>query len=182
MRNLQIIEENIHNLDNINIIVSNLIIPNKRIRSNSEITIEQSDIEKIKYIEYKKNKNILYNLKLKELKELLGYYIKNYKYLKYYEKKHKIKLNKMVNKKQLIENIKKWYEINLMIEKIQKIFRGHLIRKLNQLRGPGLKNCNICLNETDFCTLEPLIEIEDKCFFKYLYSRVARTLIPFRPE
>ena len=53
------------------------------------------------------------------------------------------------------------------VEKIQKTFRGSIIRRWIKLKGPALNNRNICVNETDFCTLEPLIDIDSKNFFSY---------------
>jgi len=144
------------------------VTTNKRIRSNSEMTIDQPiDNDVIIYTDYKKNVNILDKLKLDQLKTVLEYYTTHYKYLKYYSKKYKIKLNKSGNKKELTNNIKLWFSMNIIVEKIQKIFRGSLIRKWISLKGPGLKNRAICVNETDFCTLEPLIEIDNKDFFSY---------------
>lgn len=123
--------------------------------------------ENMEEIRYKKNNNILEKLKMDDIKIILDYYIKTYKYFKYYTNAFKIKLNKSGNKKELTQHIKLWYFLNIMIEKIQKIIRGSIIRKWIKLRGPALMNRKICVNETDFCTLEPLIDINDKHFFSY---------------
>jgi hypothetical protein len=164
-----LLADNVLELQNIN----NVVIRNKRIRSDSEISVERQGIKDInnteekRYKEYKKNNDVLEKLKIEDIKLILDYYIKKYDYFKYYSKKNKIKLKKSGNKKELLNNIKLWYLLNIKIEKIQRIFRGYLIRKMIKLRGPGLIHRNICVNETDFCTLEPLIDIDNKDFFSY---------------
>lgn len=50
---------------------------------------------------------------------------------------------------------------------IQKIMRGHLIRKYIRAKGPALFNRSICNNETDFYSLEPLTEISQLQFISY---------------
>lgn len=51
--------------------------------------------------------------------------------------------------------------------KIQSLFRGYYTRLNNKLRGKGFMNHSLCNNTTDFCTLEPLEEIEYPYFFSY---------------
>ena len=51
--------------------------------------------------------------------------------------------------------------------KIQSLFRGYYVRLNNKLRGSGFMSLSICNNTTDFCTLEPLEEIEHPYFFSY---------------
>ena len=51
--------------------------------------------------------------------------------------------------------------------KIQKNFRGYIARQFIKLKGPGFKNLSICVNDTDFITLDPLSEIEPMFFFSY---------------
>ena len=54
--------------------------------------------------------------------------------------------------------------------KIQSLFRGYYVRLNNNLRGIGFMNLSVCNNTTDFCTLEPLEEIEHPYFFSYTDS------------
>ena len=51
--------------------------------------------------------------------------------------------------------------------KIQKIFRGFLLRLLNKMRGEGWKNRIVCVNDSDFYSLEPLKEIPVENFFSF---------------
>lgn len=50
---------------------------------------------------------------------------------------------------------------------IQTIFRGWICRYIIKLRGPGLNNRTICVNDTDFCTMEPLNEIDNNYFYSF---------------
>uniref|UniRef100_A0A6C0B7J7 SAP domain-containing protein n=1 Tax=viral metagenome TaxID=1070528 RepID=A0A6C0B7J7_9ZZZZ len=52
-------------------------------------------------------------------------------------------------------------------EKIQKLFRGWLVRRSFKLRGDGWKKRNLCVNDSDFVTLEPLNEIPYELFYSY---------------
>jgi hypothetical protein len=54
---------------------------------------------------------------------------------------------------------------------IQRFFRGWVVRYSFKLRGPALNNRQICLNDTDFITLEPLSEIEHSNFYSYKDSK-----------
>jgi hypothetical protein len=67
----------------------------------------------------------------------------------------------------LIERIEIYFERFSKIIKIQRIFRGFIVRKSFQLRGEAFKNLSICVNNTDFYTLEPLAEIDFELFFSY---------------
>ena len=55
--------------------------------------------------------------------------------------------------------------------KIQKIFRGFILRKSFKLRGDAFKEKSLCVNNTDFYTLEPLDEIDFELFFSYKDSQ-----------
>lgn len=50
---------------------------------------------------------------------------------------------------------------------IQSLFRGRLARLCFELRGPAFKNRKLCVNDTDFVTMEPLCEISNLNFFSY---------------
>lgn len=69
------------------------------------------------------------------------------------------------NKLNLIERITYCFYVNLYAEKIQRCVRGFFVRRMFKLRGnlSGIK----CVNESDFYTLEPLIEIPKEQLFTY---------------
>lgn len=91
------------------------------------------------------------NYRVNQLKEICSHY----------------KLKKSGNKDQLIYNIYNFLRFSLSANKIQRIFRGGIIRKLNNYKGPATLKRSLCVNETDFYTFEPLKEIEYKQFISF---------------
>uniref|UniRef100_A0A6C0ERU1 SAP domain-containing protein n=1 Tax=viral metagenome TaxID=1070528 RepID=A0A6C0ERU1_9ZZZZ len=67
----------------------------------------------------------------------------------------------------LIERIHNHFTQSIYAITIQKMFRGHIIRKLMKLKGEALNNKKICVNETDFYTLDPLQDIPYDEFYSY---------------
>jgi len=82
--------------------------------------------------------------------------------------KHTLKINgKPVsgNKPDLICRLENYFLQIKMATRIQKTFRGFLVRKSEQARGcADPKDCN---NNTDFYTLEDVTEIPHELFFSY---------------
>lgn len=93
--------------------------------------------------------------------------LKKYKMpqLKSLIREHKLRLTG--NKIDLIERLKSHFHNEYYAVKIQRMFRGHIARCIIRLRGPALKDRSICVNETDFCTLDPLDEIPMCDFYSY---------------
>ena len=85
--------------------------------------------------------------------------------LKGYAKQYKIKVSG--NKTELITRIYTYFKLSSTIIKIQKVFRGHLQKKYNNLHGPAFKKRDICTNESDFLTIEPLNNLSYVQFFSY---------------
>jgi hypothetical protein len=179
-----VISENVNENTNPNPTANATSSANKRLRGLSEISFDPHDgicispentvIQNNVVVSiiseeatYKKNGVLLDNKKKDELRKILDNYINSNYYFKYYLKTRKISVSKSCTISQLKELIIKWYILNINTEKIQAVFRGSLIRKWILLRGPGLISRKLCVNETDFCTLEPLVEIENKDFFSY---------------
>ncbi len=69
------------------------------------------------------------------------------------------------NKKELIFLLFNYLKYSHFALKIQKLFRGHLRRYLNKLRGSGFNN--ECVNETDFYTLEDLKNLDSSQFYSF---------------
>jgi hypothetical protein len=94
------------------------------------------------------------NYKINELKEICRFY----------------KLKKSGNKKELIERIYHHLKYSSYIVKIQKIIRGNFMRKYIQNAGPAFKMIQrgTCVNDTDFATLEPIVDIPYNQFFSFL--------------
>lgn len=70
-------------------------------------------------------------------------------------------------KVEMKQNIYNFYNQTFHSIKIQLKFKSHLRRKMITLRGPALKNREMCINETDFYTLDPIREIPDAQFYSY---------------
>jgi hypothetical protein len=112
-------------------------------------------INDVDYIDYFKNTNIIYNLKINDLKKIL--------------KKNNLKLTgkKIV----LIDRVKEYFNtyyslLNTKIIKIQKMFRSYIVRLSFKLRGE-----KECINNTDFYTLELLKDISFKRYFSFKDSK-----------
>ena len=89
----------------------------------------------------------------------------NTQQLKLFAKHHKLKISG--NKKELISRIYIHLHLSYYAIKIQKIFRGIIIRKYINLHGPAYKNRKLCTNNTDFITMDDLKDIKLTQFFSY---------------
>ena len=85
--------------------------------------------------------------------------------LKTFAKHYKIKISG--NKPELFNRIYNFLHLSFYIIYIQKHFRGFLRRKYNALHGPAYKLRNLCTNQVDFVTMEPVEEIESKQFISF---------------
>ena len=94
--------------------------------------------------EYNEYENVISkNYNVSQLKKILKYY------------KLKISGNKQEKISRIYNNLKySYYAI-----KIQKVFHKNIIKKLIQLKGKGLFDRKVCVNEWDPLTLEPLRDI-----------------------
>ena len=89
--------------------------------------------------------------KLPELKEISRYY----------------KLRITGSKPVLLERLTKFFKENRCATIIQSVFRGHLVRFSIKVRGIALKQRNMCVNDSDFYTLDPISEIDHNDFYSY---------------
>jgi len=94
------------------------------------------------------------NHKISELKDMCSHY----------------KLKKSGNKNELIERIYHHLKYSRYAIKIQKVARGNLMREYIKNAGPAFKisQRSICKNDTDFATLDPLVEIPFNQFFSFI--------------
>jgi hypothetical protein len=96
---------------------------------------------------------------------ILNDYKYNNQQLKDIAKIYKIKTSG--NKNELLTRIYMHLKLSYSIIKIQKIFRGYLQKKLNYYHGPALFDKNLCNNNTDFFTMDPLDDLNYSQFFSY---------------
>ena len=92
---------------------------------------------------------VKYNYSVTQLKDICKHY----------------KLKKTGNKDILLFRVYNYLYFSLYAIKIQATFRGFLQRKLNKIRGPGFIHRSQCVNDSDFCTLEDIKEIEPNQFY-----------------
>jgi len=126
-------------------------IKNEFIKKLPKSKEKQTPNTSLSFSEYIKDKTVLKKYKLPELKSIA---------------KH-LRLFITGAKPVLIERIQTYFERFSKTIQIQRIFRGFIVRKSFQLRGEAFKNRSICVNNTDFYTLEPLEEIDFELFFSY---------------
>jgi hypothetical protein len=71
------------------------------------------------------------------------------------------------NKNQLITRVYSYLYFSSYIIKIQKIFRGMIVKKYKFMHGPAAINRKLCTNSDDFITMEPIKEINFHQFLSY---------------
>jgi hypothetical protein len=88
----------------------------------------------------------------------------NVKQLKKTCKAYNLKISGCKN--QLQYRIYNYLKYSYYGQKIQKVFRGSIVRRLNKLKGPAYLNRN-CINETDFLMFENVKSINNEQFFSF---------------
>lgn len=89
----------------------------------------------------------------------------NVSQLKLIAKNYKLKISG--NKNELMVRIFTFLYLSSYTIKIQKIFRGRIVKKYINLHGPAKTNHSLCTNSTDFVSMELLEEIKFNQFISY---------------
>ena len=71
------------------------------------------------------------------------------------------------NKLKLTTQVYNYLKFSNNIITLQACYRGYLIRKLQKLKGPALKQRDLCTNTTDFFTMEKINHISNQHFFSF---------------
>ncbi len=71
------------------------------------------------------------------------------------------------NKSELLTRLYSHLHFSAKIIKIQKVFRGKLVRTYFKLHGPAAFNRSLCTNSDDFITMDPLEEMSFHQFLSY---------------
>jgi len=103
----------------------------------------------------KENYSILLsqNYTIKQLKEIVNHY--------------KIKLSGATVKADLILKIYNYFKLYDNAVIIQRAWQKHLFREYNRLRGPARFKRSLCVNETDFFTLDDIKDIPYTQFYSF---------------
>jgi hypothetical protein len=137
--------------------LSNLIINDNellalktcKIKPTRKIKISNEDFKILEPFEYNKINTCQY--KVCQLKEICKFY----------------KLKRSGNKDELKLRLFDFLRFSLYITGIQRVWRGYLVREYIKCSGPALKDRSICINDTDFATLEPINEIPYNQFYSF---------------
>ena len=71
------------------------------------------------------------------------------------------------NKTDILTRIYTYLHFSYYIIKIQRLFRGNLVRKYKDLHGPAVRDRKLCTNTNDFITMEPIEEVSFHQFLSY---------------
>ena len=113
-------------------------------KSEKKKAVEISKTAKeLDYMNYFRNNVQLNKLKLHELK--------------YIAKHNTLKITG--TKTILIERISELFKLTKPVVKIQSVFRRWIVQESLKMRGPSLKKRSVCVNDTDFVSMEPIDEI-----------------------
>jgi len=93
------------------------------------------------------------NYTIKQLKEIAGQY--------------KIKLSSSLVKADIVNKIYNYFKHYDNAAVIQRAWRIYLLKQYNKLRGPARFNRSLCVNETDFFTMDDVKDIPYSQFFSF---------------
>jgi len=130
--------------------------------------------------DFHKNPKCLDKCKMTELRNMLKYYktqinfkptLRNYSQdkIKFLRSRFKViyDFTLIGTKPKLMDRLSQFFKLERASISIQRQVRGFFVRLMLKLRGPALKNRKLCVNETDFYTLDPVEEIPMDEFFSY---------------
>jgi hypothetical protein len=80
---------------------------------------------------------------------------------------HKIKLGGASVKADIISKIYNYFKLYDSALVIQKTWRKYLFRQYNNIRGPARFKRSLCVNETDFFTMDNIVDIPYNQFFSF---------------
>ena len=70
-------------------------------------------------------------------------------------------------KEELVERLTIYFNRNTSAILVQRCFRSWICRYIKRLRGPAYLNKGICVNDTDFCSMEPISDIGPDYFYSF---------------
>ena len=142
-------------MEKYNVVISNDNCKINKEHGSSVIVVTKKEKKKTEYImPTRENYSILLNVNytIKQLKEISLHY--------------KIKLGN-ANKSDITEKIYNYFKLYDNAVIIQKSWRRYLFKKYNNLRGPARFNRRLCVNDTDFFTMDNIIDIPYSQFYSF---------------
>jgi hypothetical protein len=121
----------------------------------------------IKLKKTKKKEEVAILMPTKENYSMLLSHNYTIKQLKEIATHHKIKVNSTLAKAEIVAKIYNYFKHYDNAVTIQRAWRSYLRRQYNKLRGPARFNRRLCVNETDFFTMDTLKEIPYVQFFSF---------------
>lgn len=151
----------INNMNMFNINQNNMNFTNTLLYDSSYNMINNSSINN------KIQENIIDNKIIPKIEDFNNLYNKKYTLvnLKLICKHYKIKSSG--TKQELLERIYSFLKKTYYAIKIQRITKLYLIKKLNIYKGPALIKRSMCVNDTDFMSMDPINDISYYQFISY---------------
>ena len=130
----------------------------------NEIIVTQTSKKFVKHIKPRIKPEDFKILNLEE-HEKLNHFNYNIKQLRELCKHYKLKVSG--NKEKLHTRIYSYMSKSVSVSKVQKMFRGYIVREYMKFHGPAFKNRKLCVNETDFFSLDSITEIPHYQFYSF---------------
>lgn len=132
---------------------------------SSVITVNENNKIKrniVKRIKKTMNEKILFIPKLNEYESFI---INTYKVSQLKEICRHYKLKLSGNKNELVSRIYNYLKLSYNVIKIQRTWKVYINKIYNSLRGPARFKRDLCVNETDFLSME---SIKDICYTQFI--------------
>lgn len=117
--------------------------------TKKKFKIKDEDFKILKMNQYELLKT--HQFKVNQLKDICKHY----------------KLKKTGNKDELINKLYNFLKFSLSAIKIQKVIRGIFLKRFIEFGGKAFKKRQLCVNDTDFATLDNVKEIPFNQFFSW---------------
>ena len=146
---------------------SKLKIRTKSVGGNSVILINDDDDDDDEDNEKGKKKKIVKKIEKLSINNYEAMLTSKYKMVELKKLCMQYKVSRMGNKDDITRRLYDYCKNSIQPLKIQKVFRGFLVRKLHRLQGPAFRSRKTCTNDDDFFTMEDMDEIPVSQFFSY---------------